>query len=439
VAAWEKAAPLETGSVESAPTWLAHLFADQGKLSAEALVQQVILRNPSLAEMVAAWRAAEARYPQVTSLDDPMFGVQVAPGSFGSNTLDGGYRLEVSQKFPWPGKRDVRGQSALAEARAASNDVEDMRLQLAESARSAFFDYYEVERALEVNREGLQLLDKFHEEAESRYERRAGDQQEIFQTDVEIGTQRERKLTLERRREVVIARINTLLHLPPDAALPAPSKEVDRDTPLPDVSALRQAALEHRPDLQALAARIAADRAAVALAKKEFCPDVELMAAYDSIWQERALRPQVGIRINVPAQRSRRYAAVAEAESRLAQREAALARQTDQINFQVQEAVAQVHESEKIVALFEAKTLRAARENVEAARRAFGAGKIPYVSLIEAQRNLVMIQERYYEAVASLGRRRAALEHVVGVHLSAAGQADAGGSPVPCAHRLPHP
>src|SRR5260370_15345017 len=123
--------------------------------------------------MTAAWQGAQARYPQVTSLEDPMFGVQVAPGAFGSNTVDGGYRLEVSQKIPWPGKRDARGQGALAEARAAGNDVEDMRLQLAETARSTYFDYYEVERGLEVNRESLQLLDKFHDEAQSRHENRA--------------------------------------------------------------------------------------------------------------------------------------------------------------------------------------------------------------------------------------------------------------------------
>ncbi len=426
-------------AVEVPPNAAGPFFVGQTELSAEALVQQVLARNPSLAEISAAARAAQARYPQVTSLEDPMLGVQVAPGAFGSNTVDGGYRVEISQKLPWPGKLDARGQGAMAEARAAGSDVEDMRLQLTENARAAFFDYYEIERALEVNREGLELLDKFHDEAESRYEKRAGEQQEILQADVEIGTQRERRLTLDRRREVAIARINTLLHESPDAPLPPPAKDVSRDSAVPDVVVLRQAALEHRPDLHALASRIAADRAAVALAKKEFCPDVELMAAYDSMWQERPLRSQVGIRVNLPAQVSRRYAAIAEAQSRVAQREAALARQTDQVNFQVQEAVAQVHESEKIVALFESKTLRASRENVEAARRSFGAGKIPFLSLIEAQRNLVMVQDRYYEAIASLGRRRATLERVIGGPFDAPTHAGEPGCHVPLSAGVNHP
>src|SRR5438874_1886383 len=54
------------------------------ELSLDVLVRQVLVRNPSLAQMAAAWEAASARYPQVTSLEDPMFGVTVGPASFGS-------------------------------------------------------------------------------------------------------------------------------------------------------------------------------------------------------------------------------------------------------------------------------------------------------------------------------------------------------------------
>src|SRR5439155_25776047 len=136
-------------------------FAGMGELTAEAVVAQVLARNPTLAQMVAAYQAASARYPQVTSLDDPMFGVSTAPGAWGSNQVNGGYRLEASQRFPWPGKLGLRGENALAQARAAGNEVEDARLELAETAAGAFFDYYLAERALEVNRESLKLLAGF--------------------------------------------------------------------------------------------------------------------------------------------------------------------------------------------------------------------------------------------------------------------------------------
>src|SRR5690242_12182606 len=54
-------------------------FPGMSELSVDALVKQVLARNQSLAEMVAAWQAAQARYPQVTSLEDPMFAATVGP------------------------------------------------------------------------------------------------------------------------------------------------------------------------------------------------------------------------------------------------------------------------------------------------------------------------------------------------------------------------
>src|SRR5207248_409297 len=143
--------------------------------------------NPSLAQMLAAWQAVQARYPQVTSLDDPMLGVSAAPGAWGSNEVRGGYRIEASQKLPFCGKRALRGEGALAEASAAGHDVGDMRLQLAEGARTAFYDYYLAERGLEVNDESLDLLRKFKQNAETRYKTGLVPQQDILQADVEIG------------------------------------------------------------------------------------------------------------------------------------------------------------------------------------------------------------------------------------------------------------
>jgi outer membrane protein TolC len=183
---------------------------------------------------------------------------------------------------------------------------------------------------------------------------------------------------------------------------------------LPDASVLRAAALEQRPDLRALAERIKAEQANLGLAHREFCPDVELMAAYDSIWQEKALRGQVGVRLNLPVRQARRWGAVSEAEARLGQRMAELARQIDQLNYQVQQAHEQVRESEQVVRLYHKTILRAARLNVEAAESAYTTGRIPFLSLIEAQRNEVGLRDRYYEALADYFRRRATLERVVG-------------------------
>lgn len=393
-------------------------FAGMAELSVEALVEQVLRRNPTLAQMVAAWQAASARYPQVTSLDDPMFGAALAPASIGSREVDVGYRLEISQKYPWWGKLRLRGENAQAEARAVRNEVDDTRLQLIESARLAFYEYYLVGRALAVNAETLERLREFRQDAAALYRAPPKDRkvsfQDVVQTDVEIGRQQQRRLILERMSEVALARINTLMHLPPDNRLPPPPKTINIEDGLPEVQALRAAALANRPDLQALVNRIAAEEAALALAQKEFYPDFEAIAGYDAFWQEKDLRSMLGLRMNLPVRKARRYGAIAESEARIAQRRAELDRQTDRVHFEVQEAYAQVRESERTVRLYEKKILPDAELNVKTARADYKTGLVPAVSVIEAERARLDLYERYYEAVADYFRRRAALERAAG-------------------------
>jgi outer membrane protein TolC len=291
-----------------------------------------------------------------------------------------------------------------------------MRLQLAESAKRSFYDYYLLGRTIAVNEESLRLLKELRQQASARYEKALAPEQDVWQADVELAREQERGLTLRRMRNVAVARLNTLMHLPVDAPLPPPPQRLSLADDLPTVEDLRERALAHRPDLKALSNRVSAEATSLWLAQREFGPDVEIMAAYDGFWQppQQALQGQVGVRLNIPVWKSRRYAAIAEAQARIAQRRAQLDSRIDQVNLQLQEAYAQIVESEQVVRLSEKTTLPAARGNVAAARSAYEAGKVPFLSLVEAQRTAAGLLDRYYESVAEYYRRRATLERTVG-------------------------
>ena len=366
--------------------------------------------------MKASAAALAARYPQVVALDDPMVTFNTAPGSAWSGpSTDYAARVEISQKFLSPGKRGLKGTAARAEAAAAAEDVEDARLQLSEASRSGLADYYLAVKGSEVAEENATLLLEFRQNAETRYKTGQGPQQDMLQADVEIARLDERVVSLRRARQVAVARLNTLMHLPPDGPLPPPANP-GVSGPLPDVAQLRNLAIG-RPDFRAASDRIAADEATLALAQKQYNPDFEVTAAYDGFWQGESNRPlqwQVGARVNIPVQFGRRDAAVVEARANIARRRAELARLTDLVNFQVQEAYEHHREADEIVRLYETKILKAAEANVKEAQTAYANSKIPFLSLLEAQRNRVALADRYYEAVAESARRRATLERVVG-------------------------
>jgi outer membrane protein TolC len=356
----------------------------------------------------------------VTALEDPMFAATIGPGTIAPDDPDihFAYRLEISQKYPWPGKRQLRGANALAEAHAAGQDVEDMRLQLAGSAKEALAEYYLAVRALEVNAANQNLLREFLDNAQTRYRTGLVPEQDVLQAKVEIGRQEERQLSLERMRRVAVARLNTLLNLPPDLGLPPPPAELLGKDELPDAQTLRASAVARRPDLLALQDRLAAEEAALALACKEFYPDLEPFLMYDRFMgnnsQTRDLATMIGVRLNLPVRHERRNGAIAEAQARINQRRAELARQINQVHFDVQQAYEQVTESAKVAGLYQQRILPDAERSVKTAQTSYVTGKIPFVTLLDAERTLVSLRDRYYETVADYFRRRAALERATG-------------------------
>lgn len=388
------------------------------ELSLERFIAEVQAVHPSLEAMYAAWQAASAKYPQVISLDDPMFGATFAPASFGSRDVESAYAIEASQKIPWHGKRALRGVAASWEADSASRDVETTRQKLAEAAELAFWDYYVTRQQLELNEQNNDILKAFRENAVSRYEGNLVTQQDVLQADVELANLEQRRIELERMDRVASGRINVLLRRKPTEPLPPPPKSLVRAIELPNIDGLLALAIEQRPDIAAVAARTQAEQAKVALACKQYYPDAEVFGRYDKFWQPTStqsdLQGQVGARINVPIYRARLNAAVCEAMQQLAKARAEYDQLVLEVQSDVQSTFEQVRESQLTVALYSQKLLPASEQNVGVARANYDTSKITFLELAISQRQLIEARERQLQAQVELQRRIATLRRVAG-------------------------
>ena len=389
-------------------------------LSRQWLQAEVEARNPTLEAMVAAWQAAAQVYPQRVALDDPVMMGMIAPESVGANTTETAYAFQLNQKLPWHGKRSLRGAVADADADAAYLDVEDSRLQVRLAADLAFFEYFLVTRLLELNGENARKMQEFYESAQARYRTNRAEQQDVLQAELERADLARRQLELERMRQVAIARINTLLRRWPDAPLPPPPGEPEPPAAPEDKSLAWQMALQQRPDLAALAWRVQAAEAALELAYKNYYPDFDTFARYDTWWQPAStqgpLRTQIGMAMNLPVYRQKLQAAVCEAQSRLNQRRAEFDQRALQIQYEVLSAAEQVDESRKTVALYSERLIPAAEQNVAAARTSYDVGKLNFLQLAQTQRQLIAIRERQIESLVAYHRRASELARAIGDH-----------------------
>lgn len=404
-------------------------FAGQSELALDQLVTEVHRRNPTLQASLAAWASAAERYPQVVALDDPMFQSMFAPGSFpNSSNVQSSYYVGLAQRVPWWGKRALRGQVAQAQTSAAALDTQEVQLRLTEVTRLAYFDYYLVVRELELNEANASAVREFHQTANTKYESNQVTQQDVLQAEVELAKLDSRRIELDQTERVTIARINTLLHRIPDFRLPKPPAILAAADSIPSAEHLRHVAIEQRPDLAAQAARIQAEQANLALACKEFYPDFEFMGRYDQFWTDVEQRPQIGMNMNVPLNLARRNAAVREATFRLSKMQAEYDQQVDNILHDVEAGLARLDGSRQKVALYTDRILPAARANVESANSGYVAGAVDFLRLIEAQRELIELQEKHQEAIAEYHRRRAELERVIGAPIVEIGPTSAGAS-----------
>ena len=384
-------------------------------LERDRLIREVLRRNPTIRAARFAWRAALARYPQERSLDDPILGYGVAPASFGSTAVNDAHKVDVSQKFPFPGKLTLRGEIALAEAEAAAHDFEAVQLRLATVASVLFDDYYFIARSLEINAEHIALLEEFQRIATARYEVGEASQQDPIQAEVELAHLLHRDIVLGTARRVTAEQLNLLLHRSPQLPLPPPPDLLV----LPDAEDLDRperaaAALDERPELGSAEARIRAREAAVDLARREFLPDFTLVGSYNRLWQERDLQPFVGLSINVPLRLDRRRAALDEARARLERARSERESVEDEVLFSVQSGIDRLEEARHVLRIFRDRLLPAAGDQVEAARAGFETGRNSFLALIEAERNLRTVQLGYEEALANVSRRFAELQRATG-------------------------
>ncbi|MCE5268416.1 MAG: TolC family protein [Planctomycetaceae bacterium] len=391
-------------------------FCDKTELSVEQLVAAVQARNPSLQAVSAAWQAAAERYPQAVSLDDPMFTYMITPTNGLGAANGGGWMVQASQKIPWMGKRALRGSVASAEADTMKGDIGDTRLRLEEVARTAFYDYYLAARQTEVNASTRKIVSQFREIAWNKYQVNQTTQQDVLQADVELATLESRRTELARDQQVAVARINTLLHRAADCPLPPPPAKVSVPDSLPCAESLQQVAANSRPDLYAAQARVRTEEASLALACKEYYPDVNVVGRYDGFMPEN-MRPAVGMDINIPIRSSRRSAAVREASNRIAQRRAEYENLLDQVRYEVQSGRCRANQSSQVVHLYEEKILPAAQRSLESAQANYTTGTLDFLRLLDAERQLNSQREMYYQAIADYHRRLAELERAVGCPL----------------------
>ena len=385
-------------------------------LERAAYVRAVLRRNPSIDSARHGWRAAVARVRQSGVLEDPMVTLEVAPLSLGSSSARLGYTAAISQRVPWPGKLGFEESIARAEAGAARSDFEGTKRELALGAALLYDAYFVAVRSLEINGQHVALMRELKGAALAQFESGRASAQDPLQAEAELTHMEHDEVVLRAERDITVAQMNELLHRDPERALPPPTK----DLALPsapdarDAKRLADEAAARRPEIAAARLHVQAEQARAARADRESYPDVTVSTSYNSMWDMPEHRWMVGLGLSLPIQLGRRTGAVDEANASRARFESEAARMTDKARSEVVVALKRLDEAHHVLALFEARLVPVARDQVDAARAGFITSRNDFVAVVSAERNLRSVELEYQRARADFDRRLAELDRARG-------------------------
>ncbi|MGB5232052.1 MAG: TolC family protein [Desulfoprunum sp.] len=396
----------------------------------ERLVAEALASNPEIKASEERWQMTVSRAAQAGSLDDPMLmfkiqnGLVRDPFDFNRDATTSKV-IGLSQAVPAYGKRALLRKGAEREAEADRWRIEERRIELRRMVKETWYRISLVDRFLEILEKNITALDDLLRFSETMYGVGQGLQQDVLKAQLERSRMEEMRISLQQRRRTLTASMNTLLYRPAETALPAiPPTDI---VPLQlEQTALETLAESHRPALKALSAQIEKAQLNRQLADKEFFPDYTLSFEYMQIdagpMSEGDDMYSAAVSFNLPVQRQRRHAMVAEAvaENRMLVEERNVLR--NQIRLAVADTLAALDGKGRLTDLYKEGILLQAASVLEATIASYRAGKTDFMKVLDSRMALFNLEREYHEAVAEYQMQLAVLEGVVGVPLPGYGQ-----------------
>ena len=148
----------------AAPTATVDQSASLQVLTLDEVISEAVAKNPGVQSSLHTVNAQQHKIPQAKSLADPMVSVgwngNLAPFSVQEGDPSSYRGIAVSQQLPYPGKLKLRGQIAAKDVDAAQWDYEAVRRRIVADVKTAYYDYFFYDKALQITRKDKDLLQK---------------------------------------------------------------------------------------------------------------------------------------------------------------------------------------------------------------------------------------------------------------------------------------
>jgi cobalt-zinc-cadmium efflux system outer membrane protein len=389
----------------------------------QELVAEAARNSPEIRAAENERLASHNRVSPAGALDDPMLeaGVLNAPlNSLRLNREDMTMKmLGLSQKFPFPGKRELRQDVATKDAESVGYAYQETVNRVLRDVKTAYFELAFVTESTRLVEKNKLVLEQFLRISESRYSVGQGNQSDVLKAQTQLSRMTDELIKLGRERQVVEAELMRALGRGPGSSAPDPGALQLRDAPL-QFEALQETALKERPQILGLKSLIDRGSKTLELARKDYYPDFDVKFSWgqrdkttDGMRRDELV--SLTVAINLPVwQETKRDPRVAEA---MAMRDQAIDlyhAQQNEISSKLRQQVANAEQSLKSARLYATGILPQARLAVESSLAAYRVNRVDFLTLLDSQMMVLNYEISYASALASYNKALAEIDLLTG-------------------------
>jgi outer membrane protein TolC len=407
---------------EQSPQALSEMRNEAGNPTPlSVLIEEAKKNDTAIHAAESAAKAATFAAPQMSTLPDPQFTLQQF--SVGSPRPFAGYTnsdfayigLGVSQQFPYPGKRKLRGLVADRDADAVKAHVEVVSQDEIENLKTTYFHLAYLQQTLGILQQNAALLQQIELQAEAHYSTGQGNQRDVLKAQLER-TKILREISMHHQLvgedQAALKRILRRSQDSPDITPEVLSATFLRYT----ASELLDKVRGQNPNVQEDTAMIQRSQTAVELAQKEFRPDFEVSYMYENTDRKFRDYYMLSLSVNFPRRKPRR-AALAQAQVNVERAQQEQDAQVQAVLAQVQKQYVTIKASEEQLLIYRDGLIPQAQATIQAGLTAYESSRTDFESLFSSYMDVLNLDLEYQQTLLDHETALAHIERLSGVTL----------------------
>jgi len=393
-------------------------------LDLPALIEEALKNNHDLLAAETKWKAATYRIGQAESLPDPMIMIGYQNEGWDKYTygkMEGAqWMYSVSQMFPFPGKRGIKGEMAAQDAGSSEAMYQAQKLKTIAAVKELYYDLFLAYKNIDVVRDKTALFTRIEESALARYASGMAPQQEVLMAQAERYMLLERETMLKQRVQSLQIMLNSTAGRDPNTPLGRPTEAVT--TPFStSLEELQAAALERSPEIQSRERMIGAAEARVGMANREYYPDINVAASvfkrtgeFEDMWSLTAT-------FNIPLYYGAKKQAVLEAREQSTGARHELEAARIMVASGVKDNYVMLKTAENLMQLYQQGLIPKTSQDVESALTGYRAGKIEAITVVSRLKALLDYENLYWAQFTEREKAIARIEALTGTESQESG------------------